>query len=69
MTLSPGTYIVMLEMEYDGGLDWKDVRARLSLQIHSDPSNYVFVKKMEKVDYQAFYTDCLASLALKNAKK
>ena len=69
VTLTAGTYIVMLEMEFDAALEWENVRARLSLQINSDPENYVIVKKVDKINYQAFYTDCLASLALKKAKK
>ena len=33
LTLNAGTYIVMLEVEFDPELDWKNVEAELGFQI------------------------------------
>lgn len=72
MTLGPGTYVVMMELEYYPKKGQTNVEARVGMQIQSDHENYVSVLKVdikELPDYQSFYTECLATLALKNSKK
>jgi hypothetical protein len=72
LRLSAGTYLVMMELEYVPKKGSGKVEARMSLQVQSDHSDYVRVKKVElqqAPEYQTFYTECLATLALQESKK
>ncbi len=59
--------MVMMELEYVPKKGSGKAEARMGLQAQSDHNDYVRVKKLglqQEPEYQTFYTECLATLAL-----